>query len=235
MRLIREPRCHIAAVGHALILFDLLRGVLPEEWIRKLRQEVAEEIAVGGGVGVDVFRSHSAHQTHGQTCFHSLDSRGKNHSIVADVATSRTSFNIHWIRIIAVAIGRFPADATGVFILPHLRFIACDDFIVIDDFLDVLMTRDIEFFEQNAQHFTNRHIRIIIDSIFDGTILRIQNEVFPTVFMPINRKDDMLVCADTTVPDAIFDGKTSAFTDGIFSGGNRIFQPFLARVGRFLR
>ena len=48
MRLIWKPRRHIAAVGHAFILFDFLCRFLLEMRIGELWQEVAEEEAVGG-------------------------------------------------------------------------------------------------------------------------------------------------------------------------------------------
>jgi len=34
----RQPCCHIAAVGHAFILFDFLRGILPEAEIGKVKK-----------------------------------------------------------------------------------------------------------------------------------------------------------------------------------------------------
>ena len=49
----------MATGGHALILFDLLRGILPEMGIGEFGKEVANEIAVERFVGVNVFGCHS--------------------------------------------------------------------------------------------------------------------------------------------------------------------------------
>ena len=39
-------------------------------------------------------------------------------------------------------------------------------------------------------------------------------------------EDDVPVIAEVTIVDVIFNSKTLAFTDSLFSGGNRIFKPF---------
>ena len=59
VRLIWKPRCHIAAVGHALILFDFLRRFLTEMRIGEFRKEVAEEVAIDGIMGADIFGSYT--------------------------------------------------------------------------------------------------------------------------------------------------------------------------------
>ena len=46
MRLMRQPCRHIAAVGHAFVLFDFLRGILSEVGIGKVGKEVAEKVVV---------------------------------------------------------------------------------------------------------------------------------------------------------------------------------------------
>ena len=58
VRLMRQPYRHIAAVGHAFVLFDFWCGILAEVGIGKVGEKVAEEIVVDGIVVVDVFSGH---------------------------------------------------------------------------------------------------------------------------------------------------------------------------------
>ena len=53
-----QPCRHIAAVGHAFVLFDFMCGVLAEVWIGEVGKEVGKKIAVDGFVRGDVFGCH---------------------------------------------------------------------------------------------------------------------------------------------------------------------------------
>ena len=59
VRFMRQPYCHIAAVGHAFVLFDFLRSILSEVGIGEVGKEVGKKIVIDGFVGVDVFGCHS--------------------------------------------------------------------------------------------------------------------------------------------------------------------------------
>ena len=126
----RQPCRHIAAVGHAFVLFDFMCGLLSEVGIGKVGKEVGKQIAVDRFVGVDVFGVHSADQMHGKSGSHPLDSGRNDHSIVADIAAARAGISIYRIRIVAVSIVFLATDAAGIFVLPELFFIVCDDLVV---------------------------------------------------------------------------------------------------------
>ena len=54
-----QPCRHIAAIGHAFVLFDFMHGILAEVGIGEVGEEVAEKIVVDGFVGIDVFGCHA--------------------------------------------------------------------------------------------------------------------------------------------------------------------------------
>ena len=57
--LMRKPCRYMAAVCHAFVLFNFLCGILSEVGIGEFGEEVADEVAVDGFAGIDVFRCHA--------------------------------------------------------------------------------------------------------------------------------------------------------------------------------
>ena len=97
----RQPCCHIAAIGHAFVLFDFLCGFLSKVGIGNVGKKVADEVTVDGFMGVDVFRCHSADLPDRKPQFIAPHAFRNDICIVAIVTAARADSCIYWIGVVA--------------------------------------------------------------------------------------------------------------------------------------